>query len=473
MENPILNCLMANFLGAGNQTLSQGGTNVPVEGRNIFLALFSQKMTNGIFGTAFPETVGNVSEDAAPVEGKQTAGLSREVDCSGVSLLVSALTAALEQPAESQSSEKDVPAVIGFLNNVLDILSDGDEIEVQSAAENSAGKGTENTAIKEDAGQRGLDNAAANALVGSLAVLLAALNKMARQNTDEVQARPVTASIPDSGQVKGDSQLRRDNVPDAPKAIVPDPGATPASPGGVKEEATEDKAFIVQVTRSMKDNKIVDVSVNDLQKRSAFSWPVMPEEKRAENLPGSPDAAAEEKTEVDRIIIRVADKEDPDVKNDTGEGPANDNSLILQGNARQMGGEHKSEPHAVAKHDFSAMMIDKIEKITEHYAGKNPGMDMTVKLKISDNETILVGLRDEGTSVTVEVKTANENTLNFIQSQKNDLVKNLEDKHIMTTIHVDIDQDAQRQHEQGKRRGDGRDDAQETQDFGNFFEALA
>jgi hypothetical protein len=472
MENPILNCLMANIFGTGNQILPQGGANVPVEGENAFLALFSQKMMNGIFGAALPETVSNVSEDAAPAEGKETTGLSGEVDCSGVSLLVSALAASLEQPAASQSQEKDMTAFIGFLHNILDILSDGDEIEVQSAAENGAGNGTGKTALKEDAGQKGLDNAAANSFAGSLAVLLAALNRMARQNTGEAQALPVKASIPDPGQVKGDPPPQRGNVPDALKAVAPDPGAIPASTGEVKGETTEGPAFLVQVTRSIKDNEIVDVSMKDLQKKPAFSVPVMPDEKKAENLPGSQDSAAKEKIEVDRVIIRVADKDDPDTRNNTGDRPANENGMGLQGNARP-DTQHKPEVHAAAKNDFSTMMIDKIEKITEQYAGKNLGMDMTVKLKINDNETILVGLRDEGTRVTVEVKTANENTLNFIQSQKSDLVKSLEDKHIMTTIHVDIDQDAQNRREQEKRRENGRDDAEETRDFGNFFEALA
>lgn len=446
---------------------------MPVEGQNVFLALFSQKMTNGIFGTALPETLGKVSEEAAPVEGKETSGLSSEIDCSGVSLLVSALTACLEQPAESQSPERDMPAVIGFLNNILDILSDGDEIEIQSVAENSAGNRAENTALKEGAGQKGLDNAVANSFVGSLAVLLAALNKMARQDTEEGEAPPVKTSIPDSGQVKGGPRPRRDNIPDARKAFAQDPGAIAASTGEVKEEATQDSAFTVQVTRSVKENKIVDVSMNDLQKKPVLFMPVMPGEKKAENLPGFADVAAKEKIEVDRIIVRVADKEDPDVRNDSGDRPGNENSLSLHGNVRQMNGEHKPDVRAVAKNDFSATMIDKIEKIAEQYAVKNPGMDMTVKLKINDNETILVGLRDEGTSVTVEVKTANENTLNFIQSQKSDLVKNLEDKHIMTTIHVDIDQDAQNRREQGKRREDNRENTEETRDFGNFFEALA
>ena len=98
---------------------------------------------------------------------------------------------------------------------------------------------------------------------------------------------------------------------------------------------------------------------------------------------------------------------------------------------------------------------------------------MTVKLKIDDNETILVGLRGEGSRVTVEVKTANENTMNFIQSQKDDLVKNLENKHIMTTIHVDIDQDARGRQQHDRRRENGQDGPEEHEDFGTFFEAMA
>lgn len=475
MENLILNCLMANFFGTGNQAVSQSGSSAPQEGQDLFLALFSQKMMNGILGTALPEAAKDTSADADQVEGKEKGNITQDVprDDPAISILVAALTEMIAEPVTPQLPEQDISAVTEFLRNILDVLSGGDEVELTGKAATIAGNDTGKSNSAEDAGQKGLENAAANSFVGSLAVFMAALNAMARRDTEaagqsagEVTAPPAEARAPEPLKVQGNSGPGQVNRPDM--AGAQELAAIPAGQG----EAKETPAFHVEVTRSAGENKIVDVSMQDVQKRSPSPVVVMPEEKKAENVPDRPDAV-KEKVDVDRIIIRVTEKEDPDVKNDTGEKPANENGLSLNGNSQQGSEQHKPAIHAAAKNDFGAMMIDKIEKITEQYAGKNLGMDMTVRLKIDDSETILVGMRDEGTSVTVEVKTANHNTMNFIQSQKNDLVRNLEDKHIMTTIHVDIDQDAQRRHEQGRHRERGEDAAEEAKDFGNFFEALA
>lgn len=448
---------------------------MPGEGQSAFLNLFSQKMMNGIFATALPEPAGDISPKAGQTGGKEAPDRPPVAPHANaaISVLVSALAASLEQPAESGSSENDVRTVTDFLSSILDILSDGDEIELKGTPGNKADISTEDAASKEGPGQKGIENTAANSFVGTLAAFLAALNRMARQDTEQSGPRPVEAGISAKGRVNDVPEPQQLHAARPAKTAAPDPAVFVVPEGEVKEKGSEAPAVLVEVTRSVKDNRIVDVSMNDGQKKPVLSAPVTPGEKKDESLPDRPDVTVKEKTEPDRIIIRVAEKKDPDVKNDTGDRPASENSLGVQGNAHRSGEQHKPEMHVAAKNDFSAVMIDKIEKITEQYAGKNSGLDMTVKLKIDDNETILIGLRDEGRSVTVEVKTANENTLNFIQSQKNDLVKNLEDKHIMTTIHVDIDQDAQNRREQGKRRDNGRDSAEEEHDFGNFFEALA
>ncbi len=479
MENLILNCLMANFFGTGNQVVPQGGSNAPQEGQDLFLALFSQKMMNGILGMALPELAKDTSADAGQAGGKGQGNVAEGVphDNPAISILVSALTEMIAGPIAPQPPQQDLSTVTEFLHNILDVLSGGDEVELTGKAPVETGNDAGRADPAGDAGQKGLDNAAANSFVGSLAVFLTALNAMARKDTEtagqdagEPKSPQLEIRPPEPLEIRGNSELKPVNPANGP---AHDAGVFAAGQGEVQEKPAGTPAFLVEVTRSAKEAKIVDVSMQDVQKRPPSPAVVMLDEKKAENAPDRPDTPVKEKVDVDRIIIRVTEKEDPDVKNDTGEKPANENNLSLNGNSHQGSEQHKPAIHAAAKNDFGAMMIDKIEKITEQYAGKNLGMDMTVRLKIDDSETILVGMRNEGTSVTVEVKTANNNTMNFIQSQKNDLVRNLEDKHIMTTIHVDIDQDAQRRHEQGRHRERGEDAAEQAEDFGNFFEALA
>ncbi len=472
MENQILNCLMANLMGPGKQCLPQNGSTGPSEGQNEFFALFSEKMMNGIFCTMLPPSMNDVSDDTGAADKKEPATTECRgalTDGSQISLLISALAAALEKPALAPSLEEaDIPAITEFLTNILDILSGGDEIELKGRAENAA----HGANLEKDAGQKGLENAAANSLVGTLAVFLTALNNMARQET-EAGSRRDPGSIPGTPDVKNIPQPRAENVPDAVKTATPDANTVPSSQGDAPEDAPRAPAFVVHVTRSANENKIVDISMKELQKNPVFSVPAGSGDEKVENQPARSDVNIGEKVDIGRIIIRVAEKDEPDMKNNTDDSPANENSLNLQGNSQRNSEQQKTEIHTAGKSNFGAAMIDKIERIAEQYSGKNLGMDMTVKLKINDNETILVGLRDEGTSVTVEVKTANENTMNFIHSQKDELMKNLADKHIMTTIHVDIEQDTRGRQQRDKNKENGQDGTEEDQDFGTFFEAMA
>jgi hypothetical protein len=49
-------------------------------------------------------------------------------------------------------------------------------------------------------------------------------------------------------------------------------------------------------------------------------------------------------------------------------------------------------------------MTDRIEKIVEHYANKGVSADLVVRLKIDEKETLIVGLKDQGQTVAVEIK---------------------------------------------------------------------
>ena len=170
------------------------------------------------------------------------------------------------------------------------------------------------------------------------------------------------------------------------------------------------------------------------------------------------------------VASRVPEKE-PSTASSNGE----EERQMLSQNDYAKVNNHKDAVQAakaVDKNAFGAMMADRIEKITEQFAVKSASMDMVVRLKIDDKETLLVGLRDQGQRIAVDVKTTNETMGNFLQAQKDIIIKQLENKQIYTNIYVDINNEQQQKKEQ-KGNGNKKDNGPENQDFVGFIEAMA
>jgi hypothetical protein len=124
------------------------------------------------------------------------------------------------------------------------------------------------------------------------------------------------------------------------------------------------------------------------------------------------------------------------------------------------------------KAPFASVMTDRIEKIVEQYANKNVSMDMVVKLKIDEKETLLVGLKEQGQRVTVEVKTTNETMGNFLLSQKEEIAKQLEGKNVYANIYVDVQNENSQKKEQREQKRANRG-KKAKDDFDAFIEAVA
>jgi hypothetical protein len=132
----------------------------------------------------------------------------------------------------------------------------------------------------------------------------------------------------------------------------------------------------------------------------------------------------------------------------------------------------KEAGKVLEKAPFISIMTDRIEKIVEQYAGKSVSMDMVVRLKIDEKETILVGLKEQGQRVAVEVKTTNAGMGTFLQSQKEEITRQLEGKNIYANIYVDVQNENREKRDQRdhqKKRSDG----QEKEDFVGFLEVMA
>lgn len=471
MENQLLNCLLANLIGLGKQFFPQGKVAVSEDGQGAFFDILSRKMggTEDMSSSLIP--AGVVTDDGGAVadQGEDNAfcPVAASLDTRDISILVSSLISAMEQPAVTDSpadvKDADLAAITDFLRGVLEVLSGGDEMELASSEDIQTASGQPS---EEKTGNDTVDGTKHFAGQGWLASVLLQLDRM-NANSGDTRALPV---------MREDAPVEEAGTPQPPDAKIQAAkgGASGATPQTVIPEDQATEVFVVEVVKAARKALIGDTAMKrNVETQAAV--PVAQDEPVKEEdftiLSTRRDLGPKDGVEPEKIVIRVKETKETEVGEDSDTG---ENLIVQHNDTSRHGVQHaSSETKGVVKNDFGAMMVDKIEKLTEQFAGKSMNMDMTVKLKIGDNETVLVGLRDEGSRVTVEVRTANENTMNFLQSQKEELIKSLESKNILTTIHVDIDQDAQGQRQQRQQRRDSGDDTGEKQDFGAFFEALA
>jgi hypothetical protein len=125
------------------------------------------------------------------------------------------------------------------------------------------------------------------------------------------------------------------------------------------------------------------------------------------------------------------------------------------------------------KGSFTSFVNDRIEKIVEQFSSRNSQMDMVVRLKLDDKETLLVGLRHEGQKVIVDVKASNDGLVNLLQAHKDDIARHLEDKNIFTNIFVqpDGERNFERQNQRENKKEDSKQEANTS--FVNILEATA
>lgn len=130
----------------------------------------------------------------------------------------------------------------------------------------------------------------------------------------------------------------------------------------------------------------------------------------------------------------------------------NTNLQAVQYDVFDTGSHQVREDSAVFEQgSFSSFLQERIEKIVEQYSDRKTGTDMVVRLKLDDQETILVGLKHNNETLLVEVKASNEGLVSLLQSHKGDIERSLEDKNIFTEIYVDPE--GERNFEKRDQRG--------------------
>lgn len=477
MEKQIFDCLMANLIGMGKQFLPRGQIALSEEGQNAFFDILAGKMGDAENVPFFSMPVENAvdTETGVPQE-EADAGqgpVAASLDPGDISLLVASLLSVRDISFDIgktfENKDAGAPDIIGFLKNVLEVLSDGDQIELESTEE---GMDVLAAALPEEGESDGPAEQAKGSgnFMGQLASVIHQLNRLAARGNEET-----------TGQAQMPPPAPGIEIPDAARETKrPDPAPlaadqTKGSAQTAVSEGQEAPAFVVEIVKAAKRIQAREASpVKD--DRSEVS-PRIPAAADAADAAEAKDSflirparadAVEDNTEVPKkVVIRVLETNEADA------GDEREGRIAAHQDHSRQSVQNASETKASGKNDFGAMMVDKIEKMTEQFAGKNMNMDMVVRLKIDEKETLLVGLKEDGGRINVEVRTTNENMMNFLQSQKEDIAKNLEGKNIHTSIHVDLNQDGSGRRDRKNDHAGRDDDEQDKQDFSAFVEALS
>jgi hypothetical protein len=85
----------------------------------------------------------------------------------------------------------------------------------------------------------------------------------------------------------------------------------------------------------------------------------------------------------------------------------------------------------------STLAIERFDRIMEQVGSRTGPHDMTVRLTVGNEESLVLGLKDLGQTVTVEVRASNQGMINLLQSQRDLIVRHLEGKDISANIVID------------------------------------
>ncbi len=123
------------------------------------------------------------------------------------------------------------------------------------------------------------------------------------------------------------------------------------------------------------------------------------------------------------------------------------------GTGKERSGERQSYPAALDGHvsmnsepaqeqqvsgqSASSGMIERFDRIMEQVGTGSAPHDMTVRLTVGNEDSLVLGLKDLGQTVTVEIRGSNQGMINLLQSQRDVIISHLEGKDISANIIID------------------------------------
>jgi hypothetical protein len=81
--------------------------------------------------------------------------------------------------------------------------------------------------------------------------------------------------------------------------------------------------------------------------------------------------------------------------------------------------------------------VEKFQQVLDQFGGKTDQHNLTVKLDIGSEGSLVLGMKDLGQTVTVEVRASHDATVNLLQSQRDTIIRHLEGKDVHTNIVID------------------------------------
>ena len=127
-----------------------------------------------------------------------------------------------------------------------------------------------------------------------------------------------------------------------------------------------------------------------------------------------------------------------------GSGSDKDRSLDSQASplaadkeASSLGVSADDQKGTAPQQAISTGSVARFEQIMGQLGGKTGSHDLLVRLDMGSDDNLVLGLKDLGQSVTVEVRASNQGMINLLESQRDMIVRHLEGKDIHTTIVID------------------------------------
>jgi len=124
----------------------------------------------------------------------------------------------------------------------------------------------------------------------------------------------------------------------------------------------------------------------------------------------------------------------------------------------------------------STAAVERFEQIVGQLGSRPGSHDLVVKLDVGSEGSLVLGLKDLGQSVTVEVRASNQSMINLLTSQRDAIVRHLEGKDIHANIVIDPNASETPERREKREARQARAAANPGQDgdeaFGTFLERL-
>jgi len=175
------------------------------------------------------------------------------------------------------------------------------------------------------------------------------------------------------------------------------------------------------------------------------------------------------------VFADLKNRKEKSSHSDESASPSDTNekaNVLIHDSAKATTSSQKSSQTGQAAASQASAMVHKIEELAESYSSKSQSMDMVLRLKVDEKESLVVGLRSQGDRVFVDVKGASDGLLSALQSQKDLITRELESKQIYTTINVEINGDGNPNGQNRRQQHDRSGKEDNETDFGGIFNTL-